>query len=213
MKRVYASFTTLFALGLPLIAQASEGAHAAAEAEGGGHGIPWGPIGLHAFNLALLVGVLLYFVRPKVVDAIKNRSASIKREVDEANQARKEAEEKYKELEGRLAGMEQQLAGMRQQAEAEARREREAILSRGADDARQIGLTAARSIRDESLRARQSLREEAAKIAIELAAVQVAQQIQADDQDRLTEDFLAAVSASASTSNADRPSGKDVRNG
>ena len=88
-----------------------------------------------------------------------------------------------------------------------------AILARGADDARQIGLTAARSIRDESLRARQSLREEAAKIAIELAAVQVAQQIQADDQDRLTEDFLAAVSASGSTSNADHPSGKDVRNG
>ncbi len=72
-------------------------------------------------------------------------------------------------------------------------------MARAETDAASIRESAERTIRDETARARQSLRAEAANLAIQLAGEQIEKQITADDQKRLAADFLSAVKSGEST--------------
>jgi F-type H+-transporting ATPase subunit b len=182
------SLALLFASGAAFAA-GGEGGH------GGDHPIPWMPIGLHALNLAILVGVLAKFAWPMVRDSLKNRAASIKKDIDEANAARKAAEEAYAAVTARLAGLEAEIGRMTQQAEADAQRERERLLAKAADEAAQIKANAERQIADQVARARQSLREEAARLAVDLARTQIQGAIGPADHERLGASFLTTVNA------------------
>ena len=180
---------SLFLWAMPLVALAEEG-HAV---EGAAEGIPWGPIALHAFNLAVLLAVLAWFAGPKIRDALGNRAANVKRAIDEATAARKDARTRFDALEARLSGFEGELASMRDKAEADARREAESIAARGERDAAAIAESAERSIQDQVRKARVSLREHAVDLAVDLARERVKGEIGAEDQHRLAGDFLEVV--------------------
>ena len=154
---------------------------------------PWSQIALHAVNLAILLGVLTYFFGKKVKAMFSDRAAEIQVAVDQANEARKAAQLRAEALEVQFKSLESQLADIRKQAEVEAAGEAEAIISRAQTDAAAIREAAERTIRDETSRARQGLRDEAVSLAIQLAGSQLENQITADDQKRLSSDFLSAV--------------------
>jgi F-type H+-transporting ATPase subunit b len=164
-----------------------------------GDAAPWMEIALHAFNLSILLGVLFYFFGRKVKAMVAQRAADIQVAVDQANEARKAAQLKAEALDMKLRDLEGQLAQIRSQAEVEAAQEAEAILARAEVDAASIREAAERTIRDETARARQSLRTEAVSLAIQLAGQQLESQITADDQKRLAADFLSAVETGGST--------------
>jgi len=84
---------------------------------------------------------------------------------------------------------------MTQQAEADAQRERERLLAKAADEAAQIKANAERQIADQVARARQSLREEAARLAVDLARTQIQGAIGPSDHERLGASFLTTVNA------------------
>jgi F-type H+-transporting ATPase subunit b len=154
---------------------------------------------LHALNLAILLGILTYFFGKKVKAAIAARASAIQQTVDEANEARKAAQKRADALELKFKGFESQLADIRKQAEAEAASEAKALIARAEADAQAIREAAERTIRDETTRARQSLRAEAAGLAIQLAGQQLQSQITDADQKRLATDFLAAVKSGETT--------------
>ncbi len=185
-------FTRVLAVAWVSLPGVALAANTAAEGEAH-HGPPWGDIALHAFNLAVLLVVLYFLVGGRIRDALANRSADLKHKLAEAQQAEAEARARFEELERKLAGFEQELSTMRDDAEGDARRERDLLTARAEAQVEQISAATARSIRDETARARQTLRADAASLAVELASREVALEIGGDDHQRLTADFLSLL--------------------
>jgi F-type H+-transporting ATPase subunit b len=149
----------------------------------------------HLINLVILFGTLTYLLRGKIRDALANRAGQIKRDIDDSNKARKDAKHRYEDLEARLSGFEGELEKMREEALIDADKEREVILAQAEQDASRVKAAAERTIRDETERARTSLRQEAAKLSVDLARERLVAEVNADDQQRLTKDFLDTVQA------------------
>lgn len=174
---------------LSSIALASEEAgHAGAEG-----GIPWGPIAFHAMNLAILLAIVIRFAGRSILDAVKDRAARIKKDIDTSAALRDDASRRYAELSARLDGFEAELSGMKAQAEQEAAREREEILARAARESKVIEEAATRTIRSEVARARTELREEAVRLSVRIAEARLRGQLRGEDEERYASDFLRAV--------------------
>jgi len=164
-------------------------------AHAGGDGLPpdLNAIAFHAINFLLLVGLLTYLLRDKIRDALANRAAHVKREIDDSNQARKDAAQRFEELEARLDGFESELEKMKEDAVVEADKEHNSILARAEEDAARIAESAQRSIRDETDRARQALRHEVAQLSVDLAREKLSAEVTSEDQQRLAGDFIDTV--------------------
>jgi F-type H+-transporting ATPase subunit b len=158
-------------------------------------------IAYHAINLFLLVALLTYLLRNKIKDALANRAVGIRKDIDTSNQLRKAAQQRFEDLESRLDGFEAELGRMRADAEEDASKEQAAILARAEGDAIRIAEAAERSIRDETTRARQALRQEVAILSIDLAREKLSAAVNADDQDRLAGDFVDTVKSKNGASN------------
>jgi len=148
---------------------------------------------MHTVNLLILLGILGYLLRNKIKDAVANRSAQIKKSIDDAAALRKETQLRFDDVERKLSGFEKQLSEMRADAENEAEKEHAAILQRAERDAKTISESAERTIRDETARARQSLRAEAAALSVSLAEKQLSKDFNPEDQRRFADEFLGAV--------------------
>lgn len=166
----------------------------AAGGEGGDHhGPPWVSLGLHAFNLMVLFGVIAWFAGPKIKGALSTRAAEIKRDIDESNRMRKETRERFEDLEARLASFEKELGQMKSDAHAEAVKEAEAIDARADRDVARLTESAERTIRNETAKARMALRRDAVALAVKLAEDQLRTQLGPDDDKRLAGDLLSLV--------------------
>ena len=144
-------------------------------------------------NFFLLISLLTFLLRNKIKDALANRAARVRNDIDKSNRLRKEAQQKFEELESRLEAFEVELAKMKENAETEAQSEQQAILARAEEDAARIAESAQRSIRDETERARQALRREVAELSVDLAREKLSSSVTSDDQNRLAGDFIDTV--------------------
>ena len=151
------------------------------------------PMAFHAANLALLLGGLGYLLKGRITVALAARAERIAREIDGAGAAEAEAKARFEELSAKMDGFESLLVDMRKEAEHLAEVDRADLIGRAEREVAAIKSGAERSIRDEQARATAALRAEAAKLAIGLAARQVAENINEDDHARLDGEFLKAL--------------------
>lgn len=154
---------------------------------------PGTKIGIHAVNLLIILGVLGYFVRRPVADALANRRAEIRRGIEAAEQARAAARARAAAIEARLGAIESEVGQLRAEAEVEATREAEVIARRAAVDVAAVDAAATRAIQDELARARAALRAEAATLAVGLAGELASRNIAEGDHARLTQSFVTTV--------------------
>ncbi len=105
------------------------GPAANAAAGHGAEGIPWGTIGVQAFNLAVLLGVLVYLLRKTVSAHFANRSQSYRDLVERAERAQQEAARNHAEVSARLAKLEASAAQTLQRAQNEATEMRQRLLA------------------------------------------------------------------------------------
>jgi F-type H+-transporting ATPase subunit b len=161
----------------------------------------WPKMAFHAFNLALLIGLIVWLAGGKIKDALRNRSTGVRVELDSAAKAKTEAKERFDALQSRLDSLDSQIEEMRAEAEVAAQQEREAITARAERDAVMLRENAQRSIRDETTRARAALRREAVGLAVELAGEQLRAQITTERQAGLTSQFLNTVQNSNGADN------------
>jgi F-type H+-transporting ATPase subunit b len=66
------------------------------------HGIPWGTIGIQAFNLGLLIAVLIYLLRTMVIEHFKGRGQLYTELVERAEAAKTAAEKSHREIAEKL---------------------------------------------------------------------------------------------------------------
>lgn len=152
-------------------------------------------LGWHLFNLAILLGVLVYFLRRPVGDALKNRAHDTRSNLTEAARLRDEAKKRNEEIGARLATFEQEVESMRAEAKKAAAAEEAALIARAREEAKRILEASQRNINDEVVKAQVALRKDAVTLAVKLAEQTLKNKVQSDDQRRLARQFLDTINA------------------
>ena len=160
---------------------------ASAAAEGGA-GVFW-----EIFNLALVIGVLVYFARKPVLAYLAERRSGIEGNIQSAEQVLSEAEARLSEWSTKVDRLDEDMATIREAARKSAEDERTRIIAEAQAAAQRILASAGDAVQAETRRAQVILREEAADLAVELAEKILREQVGDADQARLVDEFIAKV--------------------
>jgi F-type H+-transporting ATPase subunit b len=180
-------------LGLLTLLLTAGAARAAGEAEGkSGMEFFW-----EFFNLALLVGVLVYLTRKPVLAFLGERRQRVESNLAASERLAREAEERLAEWTRRGEGLDAEVAEIRRMAQERAEQDRERVLAAARASAERTLREAELAVEAELARARESLKREAAELAVELAAGRLRGEVNDGDRDRLVEDFIARLEAPA----------------
>jgi F-type H+-transporting ATPase subunit b len=174
---------------LPLLAVAARAAEEGEHAEGhSGWDFFW-----EYFNLALLIGVLVYLTRKPVLAFLRERRQRIETNLAASERLAREAEARLAEWTKRGEGLDAELEQIRSSARQRAEQERERILAAARASAERTLREAELAVESEIARARSSLKREAAELAVELAAGRLRSEVNDGDRERLVEDFIARL--------------------
>ncbi len=164
--------------------------------EGGGHadsGAILKDFLYRCFNFALMVGLLAYFVTKPIRKGLRDRRAEIEKTLADAQAAQEAAEAKYREYSDKLARATEEIAGIAEAIRREGEVEREKILVAAREMAVKIERETDNKAAGAVSKARAELREEAARLAVELAEGLLKKQVSADDQKRLVDEYMQKV--------------------
>ena len=153
-----------------------------------------------AFNIILLVSVLVFVSRKPVMAFLATRRTRIQDEIEASQRMLAEAEAKLDEWSGKAARLESDIAEIRQLTHERAARERTRILEEADRAAERVRHDAESAVERELGRARQTLREEASDLAVELAGKLLSGQVTDADRERLVDEFVTKLENGASDS-------------
>lgn len=146
-------------------------------------------------NMALFIGVLVYFVGGPVKKGFAERSAAIRRAADEARERREKADRMAGDIQARLSAIEAEVRAIHERAQAEGERQKRELLTAAEAESQKI-LTAARTEVDNRLKhARAELTEYAGQLASERAEQILREKITDQDQTKLFRESLNEVGA------------------
>jgi len=142
------------------------------------------------FNFALMVALLAYFVTKPIRKGLKERSATIEKTLIEADAAKEAAEAKHREYSQKLARATEEIEEITASIRREGELERDRIIAAAKELAVKIEREADSKAAGVVTKARAELREEATRLAVELAEDLLRKQVSADDQKRLVEEYM-----------------------
>jgi F-type H+-transporting ATPase subunit b len=144
-------------------------------------------------NTLLLLAVLIYFARKPVLTYLAGRRDTIAKNLDGAAQLLAEASLRLAEWNQKAASLDQEVAAIRDATRRAAEAERDRILADARVTADRIRQSASAVAERELQQARESLRGEAADLAVELAAKILREQVNDSDRTRLVDEFIERI--------------------
>jgi F-type H+-transporting ATPase subunit b len=144
-------------------------------------------------NVSLLVGALAFLLRKPLADFFAQRSASIRKGLEEGRKALEASQAQLKAVEEKLQHLGEEIASFKASAAREMEAERQRLKLAAAEEAEKI-LQAARARTEVAVRAAKlELKSYAAEQAVELAEAIVRQRLDEAGRKKLVSDFLAGV--------------------
>ncbi|MEB2345279.1 MAG: ATP synthase F0 subunit B [Deltaproteobacteria bacterium] len=171
---------------------------AARAAGDGGHGAGATTIFWHAFNLLVLIGVLVYFARAPIASYLAERRSQIEEGIESAGRELAEAERRLAACEQRAASLEGELDEIRRVVRQQAEGERDRLLAEAQATAERIERDAVAAAEQEVRHARERLRAETVDLAIQIAGETLRGQVTDADRARLVDDFVQRIERSGS---------------
>jgi F-type H+-transporting ATPase subunit b len=165
-------------------------------AGGGGHadsGVILKDFLYRTLSFVLMVGLVAYFVTKPVRKGLSDRSAQIEKTLADAKAAQEAAEAKHLEYSEKLAKATEEIASITVSIRHDGEVEREKILVAAKEMAVKIEQEAESKASSVVAKARVELREEAARLAVELAEDMLRKQVSAEDQKRLVDEYMHKV--------------------
>jgi len=159
----------------------------AAEDAHGGH-LLW-----QIANAVLLLAVLIYFARKPVLAFLATRRDTIASNLESAAQVLAESERRLAEWNQKAASLDQQASAIHDDTRRAAEAERDRILADARATADRIRQSASAVALRELAQARETLRREAADLAVELAAKILREQVNDADRARLVDEFIGRI--------------------
>jgi F-type H+-transporting ATPase subunit b len=175
----------VFPLFCTLVTGFPTAARAAAE---GGSGFLF-----EVMNLVLLLGVLGFLTRKPISNYLAERRDTIRNNIESAEKLYQDAESRLAEWQERAAGLDAEVESIREAARKSAEHEAATVLADARATAERIQASAHATVERELRRARAALRDEAANLAVELAAGQLREQVTDADRDRLVDEFVSRI--------------------
>jgi F-type H+-transporting ATPase subunit b len=169
---------------LPVLSMANEGAH---HEEGG---IPWKNIFWQTFNIAVLVGILVFFLRVKVTAYFKTRAEDYQRAFDSARQAKELAEHELAEIKKRLAKLESTEGESLDSAQKDATRFKENMVKEALELSDKVRSDASQTAQVEVEKAKMQLRDFVLNESVVGARKRIGEIAGDADQRRLQKDFV-----------------------
>jgi F0F1-type ATP synthase membrane subunit b/b' len=155
-------------------------------------------------NLALLVGALAYVLRKPLADFFAQRSASIRKGLEEGRKALEASQAQLKAVEEKLQHLEEEIAEFKASAAREMEAERQRWKLAEAEEAEKI-LQAARARTEVAVRAAKlELKSYAAEEAVKLAEEIIRRRLDEAGRKKLVSDFLAEVKSQESRAEKSR---------
>jgi F-type H+-transporting ATPase subunit b len=176
-----------------LVALVAAPAHAA----GGAREVAW-----QVINLAILLGVLVYFARKPIQVFFADRRRRIESDLEESARLLEMAETRYAEWQRKLVALEQETEKIRSDGLHHAEEGAARILSDAQAAAERIHSDAEAAIEQELRRAQGVLRAEAVALATQLAGTLLAEQLADNDRERLLDEFIVGVEPGSGTREA-----------
>jgi len=144
-------------------------------------------------SFVLMVGLVAYFVTKPIRKGLSDRSAEIEKTLADAKAAQEAAEAKHLEYSEKLAKATEEIASITVSIRHDGEVEREKILVAAKEMAVKIEQEAESKATSVVAKARVELREEAARLAVELAEDMLRKQVSAEDQKRLVDEYMHKV--------------------
>lgn len=170
----------------------------ASEAGGGAHhpdsGAQMKDFAWRVLNFVILVGILVYALKKAdLKGSLAARQAEIEKSLKDAEAARDAAESKLREYSAKLDQASKEIDELHAAIVSEGEREKLRIVAEAKSAAEKIVAQAALSAEQETLKARNELRVEAARLAVEIATGKLSGSIQKNDHDRFVGEYLDKV--------------------
>jgi len=162
-------------------------------AEGAAHDPGWWPTIWKTANFAILVGVLVYFLRAPLMGYLNGRIGKVREDLVTAAQTRETAVRQLAEIDAKLAALPAELESLKQRGAEDLVAER-ARIEQEAQAERQRMLQHTRREIDMRLRvAKRELLELGAALAVNVAAERIRKTITPDDQARLVDRYASQL--------------------
>lgn len=166
-------------------------AHEAAEK--GGFGINFDIFEANLINLAILIGVLIYFGRKVLTQTLGDRRARIAEAIKEAEQRQRQAAEALADQQRKLAQAQAEAEQIRSSAEVNAQKAKENILAQAAQDVENLKKTSAQDLNTAIERANAELRQRVAALAMQRVESQLKSVLDESAQQQLIDRSIASV--------------------
>lgn len=166
------------------------------DAHGGGHGgaVQWKDFMWRCIDFAALVLIMVWAVKKAdMKKALADRQTGIAKALREADEMKSAAEKKFAEYNARLAQANKETEELQKIIREDGLAEKARIIVEAKVAAEKIKAQAKVMADQEIVRARTELREEAARLAVQLAAQTLKSVMRPDDQDRLVGEYLTKV--------------------
>jgi F-type H+-transporting ATPase subunit b len=154
------------------------------------HGRPWLDLLWKAVNLAVLVGVIVYFGRKPIAAALRALAKETHDRWNKAHQAAQATQADLAAQRKQLEGLEGEMKRMAADASADAEREHARIVQEARQQAERIMTLARGQVEQEMAKARTELRHQLAEETLRLAQQMIEQQSTSDQRKRLMEAYL-----------------------
>ena len=172
-----------------LVFFASAAAWAAGDAEESSSFDFWAEL----LNLALLVGVLIYVARKPVLEYFAGRRSEIQDNIERSEKLLTDAQERLAEWEAKALGLDAEVERIKDETRAAAERQGKDIIAAAEVTAERIRSGASAVADREVTVARAALRQEAADLAVEMAAKILADKVTDADRTRLVDEFITTL--------------------
>jgi F-type H+-transporting ATPase subunit b len=149
--------------------------------------------GWRVLDFGLMAILLIYLLTKPIRNGLAGRREGIEKALSDAVAAREAAEAKFAEYDVKLSRAAAEIEEMSAAIRREGELERDRILASAHEMAQKITAEAEKTAESEILRARTELRQEASRLAINLAEELLKKQIDAGDQQRLVDEYVSKV--------------------
>ncbi len=184
MHKVVALALTLWAPAAALAEDAHHGEH---------HGWDTTSLVASGVNFVLLIALFSFLFKDSLNKFLKERKASVERELNEAARLKAEAEAKHKEYTERLAQLDGELEQIRKEMIAAGTKERDRIVAEAEQKASRMRREAEFIVEQQVKQLREDLTREAAEAAIAAAEALVTKATTSFDHQRLAQEYLSSL--------------------
>ena len=144
-------------------------------------------------NFTILAVILYKLLSGHIKAFFQNRGLAIKKDIEEADMARKEVEGRYEELKKKLDTIDDEIEALKEMFRKEGLAEKERIIESANKEAEKIREQAIRSIEQEAVKVKAMIRKEYAERIVKMAEELIKKGLTNKDQERIVTEYIEKV--------------------